>query len=217
MSLTAQSSSLQERVQNELVWDPQVTSVNIGVTSRDGVVTLSGFVPSFAERAAAEAAALRVQGTRAVANDLTVKLLTDRIDPDIAKDAAEALRLNPLVPKTVKVTVSNAFLTLEGTCDWWYERNEAYAAVRNLAGIRGVDNAIRITPRVSVSDVREKIERALRRSAEVDANRVRISTSGDTVVLSGSVRSHVQRNEAARAAWAAPGVAHVENQLEITP
>ena len=134
MASTTRSSALQDFVESELGWDPQVTSARIGVTTHDGVVTLSGFVPSFAERFAAERAALRVRGTRAVANELVVKLLMDRIDPDIAKDAADALRLNASVPATVKLTVSSGFITLEGSCEWWFQRKAAEDAVATCAG-----------------------------------------------------------------------------------
>jgi len=215
MASSTRSSALQDLVESELGWDPQVTWAHIGVTTHDGVVTLSGFVPSFAERLAAEHAALRVRGTRAVANELVVKLLMDRIDPEIAKDAADALRLNASVPATVKLTVSSGFVTLEGSCEWWFQRKAAEDAVRHVPGIRGVDNDIIIAPRVSSSAVRANIEDALRRSAEVDARQVEIRTIGNRVVLGGTVRSHAERAEAARAAWAAPGVTAVENDIDV--
>jgi osmotically-inducible protein OsmY len=217
MAITTRSSALQDLVESELGWDPQVTSAHIGVTSQDGVVTLSGFVPSFAERFAAEQAALRVRGTRAVANELVVKLLMDRIDPDIARDAADALRLNASVPATVKLTVSSGFITLTGSCEWWFQRKAAEDAVRHVPAILGVDNDIVIAPRVSASAVRTNIEDALRRSAEVDARQVEVRTLGNRVVLDGTVRSHAERIEAGRAAWAAPGVTAVENNLDVTP
>jgi osmotically-inducible protein OsmY len=217
MATSVLSSELQELVQNELLWDPEVTSSSIGVTSKDGVVTLSGFVPSYAERMAAERAALRVYGTRGVANDLTVKLAGDRIDPDIAKDAVDALKFNLSVPKTVKVAVRDAHVTLEGTCEWWFQRNAAENAVRHLAGVKGVNNFITIKPRVSPEMVKAKIEAALRRSAELDAKDVNVVAVGGKVTLSGHVRSYAERLEAERAAWAAPGVTTVENDIFITP
>ena len=125
MSMTAQSSELRERVQNEIVWDPMLTANTIGVTSTDGIVTLTGYVGSYVEKIAAEAAALRVVGTRAVANDLVVPRESERIDPVIARDADCALRVNLNVPPTVKVTVKNGHVTLEGTCEWWYQWGEA--------------------------------------------------------------------------------------------
>lgn len=217
MASSTQSSALQDLVESELGWDPQVTSSRIGVTSQDGIVTLSGFVPSFAESFAAERAALRVRGARAVANELVVQLPKDHIDPEIARDAADALRLNSSVPATVKLTVSSGFVTLAGSCEWWFQRKAAEDAVRHVPGIRGVDNAIVIAPRVSSSAVRTHIEDALRRSAEVDARQVEVRTVGNKVVLGGTVRSHAERMEAARAAWASPGVTAVENDIDVTP
>ena len=147
MSMTAQSSELRERVQNEIVWDPMLTANTIGVTSIDGIVTLTGYVGSYVEKIAAEAAALRVVGTRAVANDLVVPRESERIDPVIARDADCALRANLNVPPTVKVAVKNGHLTLEGTCEWWYQWGEAVRAVRHVPGVRSVTNFITIVPR----------------------------------------------------------------------
>ncbi|TAK13696.1 MAG: BON domain-containing protein, partial [Acidobacteria bacterium] len=161
MSLTVVSTELQERVKNELTWDPQVTSPNIGVTSNDGTVMLSGFVTSYAERMAAEQAALRVRGTRGVANELVVRLTGERIDPDIAQDAVRALKFNLSVPASVKVAVHNGHLTLEGTCEWKYQRDAAEKAVRMLPGVRGVSNYIAVSPKVSPELVKDKIEDAL--------------------------------------------------------
>jgi len=148
MSMTAQSSELRERVQNEIVWDPMLTANTIGVTSTDGIVTLTGYVGSYVEKIAAEAAALRVVGTRAVANDLVVPRESERIDPVIARDADCALRVNLNVPPTVKVTVKNGHVTLEGTCEWWYQWSEAARAVRHVPGVRSVTNFITIVPQV---------------------------------------------------------------------
>jgi osmotically-inducible protein OsmY len=217
MSATAMSSSLQELVQNELVWDPQVNANTIGVTSKDGSVTLTGYVPSYAEKIAAERAALRVQGTRAVANDLVVRLDSDRIDPEVARDAADALKFNLSIPKTIKAVVHNGYVTLEGTCEWYFQREAAEHAVAHLHGVKGVTNLVSVKPRASASIVKTRIEDALRRSAEVDAGRVAVMASGDKVVLTGKVKSYAERAEAARAAWASPGVSTVDNRIEVTP
>lgn len=217
MSTAAMSSNLQELVQNELVWDPQVTAPTIGVTSKDGAVTLTGYVPSYTEKIAAERAALRVQGTRAVANDIIVRLDSERIDPDIAKDASEALKFNLSVPKTVKAVVHNGYVTLEGTCEWYYQREAAESAVAHLRGVKGVTNALTVKPRASASVVKSHIEDALKRSAEIDARHVNVAATGNTVVLSGRVKSYAERMEAARAAWASPGVMGVDNRIEVTP
>ena len=139
--MTTADNELQERIERELAWDPEVTADHVGVTVKDGVVGLNGFVPTYAERMATERAALRVQGTRAVANDLAVKLSTQRIDPDIATAAANALRHNLSVPASVKVTVRDGYLTLEGTCEWWFQRNAAEQTVRYMPGVKGVTNS----------------------------------------------------------------------------
>jgi osmotically-inducible protein OsmY len=215
MSTSALSNSLQELVQKELMWDPQVTSNTIGVTSKGGAVTLTGFVTSYAEKTAAERAALRVLGTTAVANDLVVRLDRERIDPDIAKEAADALDLNLHVPATVKATVHNGYVTLEGTCEWHFQRAAAEHTVEHLAGVRGVTNHVTITPHVSGGVVKARIEDALTRSAQVDARAVTVAATGSTVRLGGTVRSHAERLEAERAAWAAPGVTTVENWIAV--
>jgi osmotically-inducible protein OsmY len=217
MATTVISSELQERVTNELVWDPQVTSSNIGVTSNDGVVTLNGFVNSYAERLAAEEAALRVQGTRGVANELIVRLAGDRIDPDIAKDAVHALSFNQSVPKSIKVTVRNGHLTLDGSCEWQFQRRAAENAVQHIPGVKGVTNYVVVKPHLSAALVREKIEAALRRNAIIDSKNIRVLTSGSKVTLSGRVPSYAERREAEHAAWAAPGVSEVVNDVIVEP
>lgn len=217
MATSVISSELQERVTNELVWDPEITSSNIGVTSNDGVVTLSGFVSSYAERIAAEQAALRVRGARGVANDLQVRLTGDRIDPDIAKDAVAAMKFNLSIPSTVKVSVTKGHVTLEGSCDWWFQRDAAAKAVSHLPGVTGVSNFIVVKPRVSAQLVREKIEAALRRSAILDSKHIRVTAIGPKITLTGTVKSYAERREAERAAWAAPGVAEVVNDVIVMP
>ena len=181
-------------------------------------MTLSGFVSTFWELDAAEKAAKRVYGVRAVANDLEVKLFWQRTDPEIARDAIRALESHVSVPSDqIKVTVKNGNVRLEGTVDWEYQKNLAQSAVKKLRGVTGVVNKIEVKPRVSPSDVQEKIEEALRRSAELDARRIRVEVDGTEVKLHGTVRSWAERQEAERAAWSAPGTTKVENHITVNP
>src|SRR5580693_1701113 len=212
-------NSLREDVLLELKWDPKISlASDIVVAVKDGVVTLSGFVPSFWEKDAAEKAVKRVYGVRGIANDIEVKLFWQRTDPEIARDAVRELESHVSIPADrIKVTVKDGWVTLEGTVDWEYQKSLAESAMKKLKGVSGVTNKIQVTPKASAAEVKSKIEEALRRSAELDARRITVEMGGSTVKVYGSVSSWAERDEAERAAWSAPGTTMVENHILVNP
>ena len=216
--ITSAESDLRERVERQLDWEPAVTSTNIGVAVRDEVVTLTGYVDNYAEKMAAERVAKRTYGVKAVANDIQVKPPLKTTDSEIAAKAVLALQSRVDVPdEKIKVMVKEAQITLEGDVDWHYQKNAAEAAIRYLIGVKGVTNVIKVKPRVSTTEVKHKIEDALKRNAEVDARRITVRSSDGKVSLWGNVRSWMEREEAETAAWSAPGVTKVQNNISIVP
>jgi osmotically-inducible protein OsmY len=211
-------AQLKHDVENELHWEPSVNEAHIGVSVKEGVVTITGHVPTYAERHGAEMAAKRVFGVKAVANELDVKLAGShaRTDEDIARACVGAIEAHSTVPPDrVKVVVSGGCVTLEGDVEWQYQKEAAENAVRYLRGVLGVTNSIRVKPRLSASDIQSKIEAAFKRSARIDAQHVRVATQDGKVTLSGLVRSWAEAQEAAQVAWSAPGVTQVENRIAI--
>jgi osmotically-inducible protein OsmY len=213
-------AEIERDVKEELKWQPDLDATDIAVSVNSGVVALTGFVKSYTDKYEAENAAKRVAGVVAVANDLEVRLpaIDERPDPEIARDAVAAIKSQlPISSEHIKVVVKNGWVTLEGTVEWQYQRTTAETAVRRIKGVKGVTNVILLKPRAEPSEIKKKIQDAFKRNAEIDANRITVEANGSEVILKGTVRSWVEREEAERAAWAAPGVTKVEDRIVVSP
>jgi osmotically-inducible protein OsmY len=215
-------SEIKRDVEDELRWEPNVDPTDIAVAVKNGVVTLTGFVRSYAEKFAAERAVKRVTEVVGVANDLEVRLpqTDERPDPEIAREVVANLKIwLPSSWEHIKAVVKNGWVTLEGEVEWNYQRDYAERAVRWIKGVKGVSNLIRLQPRLEPKpvEIKQKIEEAFRRSALVDANRITVEAHGGDVVLRGTVRSWAEREEAERAAWLASGVTRVDNRIAVNP
>lgn len=216
-TLSEKDLSLREAVMQQLDWDPAVDANGIGVTARSGAVTLTGSINTYAGKLAAERAAKRVRGVRAVANDLDVALIAGRTDADIAEDAATMLRLHGEIPETVQAAVHHGHLTLTGTVPWYYQYAQAEKFVRNIRGVRHVINDIAISAPAAGRDLRRSITEALHRNASLDASRIDVSVSDGVAHLTGTAANWMQRSAAERAAYDAPGITMVDNQVLVDP
>lgn len=215
-----QDKELQADVVRELAWEPKVDSANIGVAVDKGAVTLTGHVSTYGELIAAERAALRLYGVMAVANELVVKLSSDRTrdDSDIALAIANQMAWNAAIPSgAIRATVTHGWVTLEGRVDWAHQSEAADKLVRGLIGVRGVTNRVTVKEAVHYKDVKAKITEALHRQAQVDARRIWLTTEDGHVTLHGHVSSWSEAAAAKKAAESAPGVTMVDSKLTITP
>ncbi len=213
-------TEIERDVREELKWDPDLDATDIAVSVKNGVVTLAGFTRSYTDRLEAELAAKRVAGVHAVANDIEVRLpaVDQRPDPDIARDAVAALKSElPISHDRIKIVVKDGWITLEGAVEWQYQKASAETAVRRVKGVKGVTNVIAVKPKVEPSELKRKIMEAFKRNAEVDANRITVEASGSEVILKGTVRSWIEREEAERVAWSAPGITKVEDRIVVWP
>lgn len=217
VTLTQHDLQVRDNVVRQLDWDPAVDASAIGVSARDGVVTLTGAIDTYAGKLAAERVAKRVRGVRGVANDLEVRLKSGRTDSEIALDAVHALALRATVPHTVQATVHDGHVTLTGRVRSLFQALEAEKAVRHIRGVRGIFTHLDVSPDAVARDVKHKIVEALHRSADVDARRVSVAVEHGRVMLSGAVASWQQRETAERAAANAQGVTQVVNEITVQP
>jgi osmotically-inducible protein OsmY len=213
-----------QEIQNDVVaqlkWEPGLRDEDIAVAVRDGVVTLAGFVESYADKWRAERVVSGVRGVKAIANDLEVRLPSSstRPDPEIARAAVDALKWNITVPQDrIKVKVEKGWVTLEGDVDWYFQKEAAERSVRYLTGVKGVTNLITVHVSPTPADVRQRIKEVLQRGAQFDAEHITVEVDGHTAILRGTVRSYAEMRDAERAARNAPGITDVRNELTVDP
>ncbi|HEY0481361.1 MAG TPA: BON domain-containing protein [Kofleriaceae bacterium] len=216
---THNDEQIQKDVLAELKWDARVSPNEIGVSVKNGVVTLTGHIDSFYKKWAAEQAAHRVRGVMAVANDIEVKLpsSSERTDDEIADSAVRALETDALLgARKLQITVSGGWVTVRGEVEWNFLKNDAERLLRRLWGVKGVTNLITVKLRPTPTELKDKIEKALLRSAELDARKISVDIQGSKAILKGTVRSWAEREEAERTAWGAPGILQVEDRIQVS-
>lgn len=216
-NLTDVDLRLRSAVSKQLEWDPEVDASAIGVSVKGAAVTLTGFIDSYPAKLAAERSAKRVQGVRAVANDIEVRTHLGRTDEEIAQDASRVLQAQSTVPENVQAAVHNGTVSLTGSVYWLFQKEAAARAVSHLRGVRQIFNYIIVAPQAAVGDVQREIATALHRDADLDAKRIIVTVSGTTAVLNGTVGTFLQLEAAENAAAHAPGISHVENRLTVEP
>ncbi|TPL71565.1 BON domain-containing protein [Mesorhizobium sp. B2-3-15] len=209
---------IKQDLESELNWDPDIIATDVGVTVKNGVVSLTGYVPFYMQKYEAENAAKRVKGVLGIANDIEVRVPSShqKTDPELARAAIEAISIElPSSHERFKVIAKDGWLTLEGDAEWQYQRNQAELAARRLHGVKGVTNRVVLKPRVAPVEIKTKIETAFKRNAEFDAQHISVTADGGDVSLAGTVSSWSEKQEAERTAWRAPGVVRVHNHINI--
>jgi osmotically-inducible protein OsmY len=212
-------ADIKKDVEAELRWAPELDERDISIKVENGIVMLTGFVHGYHEKYFAEAAVKRVKGVLGVADDIQVQLKTDdgAADPEIARAAVAALRATlPVAHEQIKVVVNQGRISLDGTVEWQFQKQQAETAVRYLKGVTNVTNFINVRPRVAPHEIKQRIEEAFRRSAEIDAQRITVQAHNGEVTLKGRVRSWTERNQAQQTAWSAPGVTQVTNEITVS-
>jgi osmotically-inducible protein OsmY len=209
-------SQMEEFVSDQLRWDPKIDHSAIAVSADAGVVTLRGTVGGFRQRRDAERDAKRVYGVKSVKNELEVRLLNKRANAELRGDVLQALMLESMVPSTIDAKVDDSKVTLSGTARWGFEREEAEFVAANVRGVASVDNEVDVVPPgPGADDVEHSIKKAMERNADIDADSVTVESENGTVTLRGSVSSWVDHDQAIDAAWAAPGVTHVNDHIKV--
>ena len=209
---------IQKDVIEELKWEPFLNASEIGVTVKNGIVTLSGHVDSYSKKLSAEKAAKRVAGVKAIAEDIQIGVspVYNKTDPEIAEAVLNALKWHSAVQEEkIKIKVEDGNVNLEGEVEWEYQRTSAKTSIENLTGVRSVINFITVKPKITPSDIQQKISAAFHRSATIDSGKITAEVMGTTVTLRGKICSFAEKEDAERAAWNAPGVTSVESKIEI--
>lgn len=214
-SMTDADVRTRDAVLRQLEWDPEIDAAGVGVAARGGVVTLTGFIDSYSGKLAAERAAKRIRGVRAVANDIEVRLRLERTDADVAADVVRAMELRSTVPDSVQASVHHGHVSLTGKVNWLFQQRDAEKVVRHVRGVRSVSNHIAVAPQSVERDVRHRIVEALHRNANLDARHITVAVTGDKATLTGTVGSWLQRESAERAAADAPGITRVVNDIVV--